>query len=432
MLNINTALRKLDENGKHICIGLVGAGQMGRGIVTQVFQMKGMCIPIIANRTVTKAKEAFQLAGVDSKDIIVTNTVSEAENAIKNGKYVVTEDFEVVAKVLPVDVIIEATGVPEIGAQVALKAIHNGKHIVMLNVEADATVGPILKKIADRAGIVYTVSAGDEPGAIKELFDFADAVGFNVIAVGKGKNNPLDRDATPDTLRQKALEKGVSPRMLTSFVDATNTMIELTAVSNAIGFVPSKRGLIGPSAKLQDLPKLFMLKEQGGILDRYQVVDYVFGIAPGVFAIVNSERQITRETMQYVSMGEGPNFVLYRPFHLICIETPLSAARAFLYKEPTIAPAGAPVSETVAVAKRDLKAGEHLDGIGGYTVYGLIDTVENARKDNAVPIGLINNNTVVKTDVKKGETITYDMVKLDEDSSVLQLRRLQDKFFKVK
>lgn len=430
MLNINTALRKLDENGKHICIGLVGAGQMGRGIVTQVFQMKGMCIPIIANRTVTKAKEAFQLAGVDSKDIIVTNTVSEAENAIKNGKYVVTEDFEVVAKVLPVDVIIEATGVPEIGAQVALKAIHNGKHIVMLNVEADATVGPILKKMADRAGIVYTVSAGDEPGAIKELFDFADAVGFNVIAVGKGKNNPLDRDATPDTLRQKALEKGVSPRMLTSFVDATNTMIELTAVSNAIGFVPSKRGLIGPSAKLQDLPKLFMLKEQGGILDRYQVVDYVFGIAPGVFAIVNSERQITRETMQYVSMGEGPNFVLYRPFHLICIETPLSAARAFLYKEPTIAPAGAPVSETVAVAKRDLKAGEHLDGIGGYTVYGLIDTVENARKDNAVPIGLINNNTVVKTDVKKGETITYDMVKLDEDSTVLQLRRLQDKFLR--
>jgi len=430
MLNINTALRKLDENGKHICIGLVGAGQMGRGIVTQVFQMKGMCIPIIANRTVTKAKEAFQLAGVDSKDIIVTNTVSEAENAIKNGKYVVTEDFEVVAKVLPVDVIIEATGVPEIGAQVALKAIHNGKHIVMLNVEADATVGPILKKMADRAGIVYTVSAGDEPGAIKELFDFADAVGFNVIAVGKGKNNPLDRDATPDTLRQKALEKGVSPRMLTSFVDATNTMIELTAVSNAIGFVPSKRGLIGPSAKLQDLPKLFMLKEQGGILDRYQVVDYVFGIAPGVFAIVNSERQITRETMQYVSMGEGPNFVLYRPFHLICIETPLSAARAFLYKEPTIAPAGAPVSETVAVAKRDLKAGEHLDGIGGYTVYGLIDTVENARKDNAVPIGLINNKTVVKTDVKKGETITYDMVKLDEDSTVLQLRRLQDKFLR--
>jgi len=334
-----------------------------------------------------------------------------------------------VTKVLPVDVIIEATGVPEIGSQAALKAIYNGKHIVMLNVETDVTVGPLLKKMADSAGVVYTVSAGDEPGAIKELYDFADAVGFNVIAVGKGKNNPLNRDATPDTLRQKAREKGVNPRMFTSFVDATNTMIELTAVSNALGFVPSRRGLIGPSAKLQDLPRLFSLKEQGGLLDKYRVVDYVMGIAPGVFAVVNSDHPIVRETMEYVSMGEGPNYVLYRPYHLVCIETPLSAVRAFLYNEPTIAPAGAPVSETVAVAKRNLKAGEHLDGIGGYTVYGIIDTAENARNDNALPIGLINGKTVVKTNIKKGETITYDMVKLDEDSTVLQLRRLQDKFF---
>ncbi|NLZ53620.1 MAG: NAD(P)-dependent oxidoreductase [Thermoanaerobacteraceae bacterium] len=429
MLNINTALRKLDESGKHINIGLVGVGKMGQGIVAQVFQMKGMRIPIVANRTVDKAIEAFQFAGVDGKDIFVTNTVSEAERAIKRGKYVVTEDFEVVTKVLPVDVIIEATGVPEIGSQAALKAIYNGKHIVMLNVEADVTVGPLLKKMADSAGVIYTVSAGDEPGAIKELYDFADAVGFNVIGVGKGKNNPLNRDATPDTLRQKAQEKGVNPRMLTSFVDATNTMIELTAVSNALGFVPSQRGLIGPSATLKDLPRLFSLKEQGGLLDKYRVVDYVMGIAPGVFAIVNSEHPIIRETMGYVSMGEGPNYVLYRPFHLICIETPLSAARAFLYNEPTIAPAGAPVSETVAVAKKNLKAGEHLDGIGGFTVYGIIDTAENARNGNALPIGLINDKTVVKTDVKKGETITYDMVKLDEDSTVLQLRRLQDKFF---
>jgi len=432
MLNINTALRKLDEAGKHINIGLVGAGQMGRGIVTQVFQIKGMRIPIIANSTVSKARETYQLAGVDSKDIVVTNSVSEAENVIKGGKFVVTEDFEVVTKVAQVDVVIEATGVPEIGSQTALKTIHNGKHIVMLNVETDATVGPLLKKKADSAGVVYTGSAGDEPGAIKELYDFADAVGFNVIAVGKGKNNPLNRDATPDSLRQQAQEKGINPRMLTSFVDATNTMIELTAISNAIGFVPSRRGLIGPSAKLQDLPKLFSLKEHGGILDRYQVVDYIMGIAPGVFAIVRSENPIIRDTMKYISMGDGPNYVLYRPFHLVCIETPLSAARAFLYNEPTIAPPGAPVSETVAVAKKDLKAGEYLDGIGGYTVYGIIDTAENARKDNAVPIGLINDRTLVKTDVKKGETISYDMVKLDEDSTVLQLRRLQDRTFKLK
>jgi len=433
MLNINTGLRKLHETGKQIRIGLVGAGQMGRGILAQVSQMKGMNIPVVANRSVGNARKAFQLAGVDSKDILVTNTVSEAETAIKNGKYVITEDFELVTKLAPVDVVIEATGVPEIGSQTALKAIYNGKHIVMLNVEADATVGPLLKKMADSAGVVYTGSAGDEPGAIKELYDFADAVGFNVIAVGKGKNNPLNRDATPDTLREQALKKGVSPRMLTSFVDATNTMVELTSISNAIGFVPSQRGLIGPRAELEDLPRLFSLKEQGGILDRCQVVDYVIGIAPGVFAIVHSENPTVRETMRYISMGDGPNYVLYRPFHLVCVEVPLSAARAFLYNEPTITPAGAPVSETVAVAKKDLKAGEHLDGIGGYTVYGIIDTAENARKDNAVPIGLINEKTIVKTNIKKGETITYDMVELDEDSTILQLRRLQDKcFFKVK
>ena len=207
MLNINTRLRELDENGGKINIGLVGAGQMGRGLVTQGLQMKGMNIPIIANRTIEKAKKALISAGVNSEDIYVTNTMSEAEEAIRRGKYVVTEDFELVTKILPVDVVIEATGVPEIGAQTALKSIYNGKHIVMLNVETDVTVGPILKHMADSAGVVYTVSAGDEPGAIKELYDFADAVGFEVVAVGKGKNNPLNRDATPDTLRQEAEEK---------------------------------------------------------------------------------------------------------------------------------------------------------------------------------------------------------------------------------
>lgn len=429
MLNINTGLRKLDESGDKINVGLVGVGRMGRGVVSQVFNMKGIKIPIIANRTVDKAKEAFRLAGVNSKDIYMTNTVSEAEKAIKNGKYVVTEDFEVVTKVLPIDAVIEATGVPEIGAHTALQSIHNGKHVVMLNVEADVTVGPILKHMADSAGVVYTVSAGDEPGAIKELYDFADAVGFEVVAVGKGKNNPLNRDATPDTVRQKADEKNISACMLTSFVDATNTMIEMTTVSNALGFLPSQRGLIGPRSTIKDLPKLFSLKEQGGILDRYKVVDYVLGIAPGVFVVITTDRPIIKEEMSYVSMGDGPNYVLYRPYHLVCVETPLSVARAYLYGEPTIAPAGAPVSETVAVAKRDLKAGEHLDGIGGYTVYGIIDTAENARKQKALPIGLINDKTSLNTDVRKGETITYDMVELDNDSIIVQLRRIQDKFF---
>lgn len=430
MLNLNTKLKQLEENQNAINVGLVGAGQMGRGMISQITCMKGIKPVIIVDRTIEKAKNVYRVAGINDDDIFVASTVSQAENAIKSGKYVVTDDIDIITKAIPVDVIVDATGVPEAGAIIALNSIYNGKHIVMLNVEADAVVGPILKRMADSAGVVYTVSAGDEPGAIKELYDFADGIGFEVVAVGKGKNNPLNRDITPDTVREKAEAKNLKPRLLTSFIDGTNTMIELTAVSNALGFLPTKRGLIGPTSTLKEMPKLFSLKEQGGILEHNQVVEFVHGIAPGVFAIVTTDKPAIKEEMAYLSMGEGPNYVLYRPYHLASIETPLSVARAYIYNEPTMAPKGVPVSETITFAKKDLKAGEKLDGIGGYTVYGLIDTWENAKKENALPIGLLNRNHItLKTDVKKGEIITYDMVNLDENSMILQLRRLQDKFF---
>lgn len=430
MLNLNTKLKQLEESGKRINVSLVGAGQMGRGMTSQMFCMKGLRPVVISDINLERAREAYILAGISHDDITTAKTPSEAEEAISRGKYVVTDDIDVAVKTLPVDVVIDATGVPEVGAQLALESIYNGKHIVMLNVETDVTVGPILKKMADSAGVVYTVSAGDEPGAIKELYDFADAMGFEVLVAGKGKNNPLNLDANPDTVREKAQAQKMNPKMLASFVDGTKTMVEMTAVSNALGFLPTKRGMIGPKATVKELPKLLSLKEQGGILDRYQVVEYVNGIAPGVFVIVTSKLQAVREEMAYLSMGEGPNYVFYRPYHLASIETPLSAARAYIYHEPTIAPKGAPVSETVAVAKKDLKAGDHLDGIGGYTVYGVIDTFENAKKENALPIGLVNDKVVLKRDVKKGQTITYEMVKLDENSLILQLRRMQDRLIK--
>ena len=427
MLNLNTKLKELAEHGKKINIGIVGAGQMGRGMVSQMFCMEGICPAIISDLNVEKAKNAYVLAGVKTDDIVLVGTPLQAEAAIKKGKYIITENLDVVTKSLPIEVVIDATGVPETGAKIAFDSIYNGKHIVMLNVETDVTIGSILKTMADSAGVVYTVSAGDEPGAIKELYDFVDAMGFEVLVAGKGKNNPLNVEANPDTAREKAQASNMNPKMLTSFIDGTKTMVEMTCVSNAIGFLPTKKGLIGPEATVKELPKLFSLKEQGGILERYQVVEYVNGMAPGVFVIVTTNLPAVREEMAYLSMGEGPNYVLYRPYHLTSIETPLSAARAYIYHEPTIAPKGAPVSETVAVAKKDMKAGEYLDGIGGYTVYGLIDTFENARKDNALPLGLVSSKVKLKTDVKKGETLTYDMVELDENSLILQLRRLQDK-----
>lgn len=426
MLNLNTKLKQLEEQGKKINIGLVGAGQMGRGMTSQMFCMKGIRPAVISDLNLDNAKKAYILAGVKEEDIAAASTPAKAEAAIKNNKYVITDNFEVATKALPIDAVIDATGVPEVGAQIALESIYNGKHIVMLNVETDVTVGPFLKKMADSANVVYTVSAGDEPGAIKELYDFADGMGFEVVVAGKGKNNKLNREANPDTEAAKSVARKMNVKMQVAFTDGTKTMVEMACVSNALGFKPTTKGLIGPESAVNDLPKLLSLKSQGGILDNYYVVEYINGIAPGVFVIITTQLDPVKEEMAYLSMGEGPNYVLYRPYHLCSIETPLSAARAYVYHEPTIAPGPRLVSEVTTIAKKDLRAGEHLDGIGGYTVHGSIDTYENALKENALPLGLVSKNVVLTQAVKKGQTITYDMVKLDENSAILQMRRLQD------
>lgn len=430
MLNINTKLNELENKGKKIQIGLIGAGQMGTGMVSQMALMKGLRTAVLCDINLENARNAFIKSGVDSTDIIEVNTIQNAHAAWEKGKYIITDDFDIVTKMSQIDVVIDATGIPEVGARIAVDSIYNGKHVVMLNVEADITIGPLLKKMADGAGVVYTGSAGDEPGAIKELYDFADGLGFDVVVCGKGKNNPLDHEANPSTLKEIAFKKGVSPKMLTSFVDGTKTMVEMTCVANAVGFIPDRIGMHGPSCDVENLPKVFSTKEQGGILSKKKVVDFANGVAPGVFVVITTELEVLQKELEYVSMGKGPNYVFYRPYHLTSIETPLSAARAYIYNEPTIAPLPvAPHAETITVAKKDLRKGEFLDEIGGYTVYGTINTYENAKLQKALPLGLVNKNVRLKKDVKKGEIITYDMVDLDENSFILQLRRLQDRLF---
>lgn len=426
MLNINAKLKKLEEDGKRIRVGVIGAGQMGKSLVCQMFCIKGMRPTVLVNRTLSKAKNAYIAAGVHHDDIIETNSVSKAQRAMENDKYIISENIDVATSNIHLDAVVDATGSPEVGAQIALKSIQNGKHIIMLNVEADVVVGPILKKMADSAGVVYTVSAGDEPGAIKELYDFADAMGFEIIACGKGKNNPLDRSATPESLQEKARAQNVNPRLLTSFVDGTNTMIEMNSVSNATGFLPSTRGMMGITADLSDLPKIFSFKDEGGILERGKILEYVHGIAPGVFVIIRTEKTVTKDILKYLSMGDGPSYVIYRPYHLTSFETPLSIAKAYFYNEATLAPQGQ-ISETLTIAKKDLKAGQYLDHIGGNTVYGLIDSYKQARKENAFPIGLVSSKIRIKRDIKKDEIITYDDICPDYDSLAFQLRKIQEK-----
>lgn len=427
MSGINTQLKMLEEKNKQIKVCLVGAGLMGKGMVSQMTLVKGMEPSLVVSNKISDAVEAYTLAGISREDIVIAKTLSDINIAMEQGKYVVTDVTEYAAKANLVDVVVDATGVPNTGAQIAMDAISNNKHIVMLNIEADVVVGPILNKMAKKAGVVYTGTAGDEPGSVKEIFDFAEATGFEVLAIGKGKNNPIDYAATPDTVREKALKSKLKPLRLASFVDGTNTMIEMAAMANSTGFIPDIRGGHGPTTDVNGLPKVYSLKDEGGILNKYKIVDYAHGIAPGVFVVVTTKLPQVHHEMQFLKMGPGPNYVLYRPYHLTSLETPISIARAHIYNEATIAPIyDKPVAEVVTIAKKDLKAGERLDGIGEYTVLGTVDTYELAKEENLVPIGLINSNTVVKKDIKKGDFITYDMIDLDKSTMVYKLRQMQE------
>lgn len=428
-MSINNKLRELEENGKNIKVSLIGAGLMGKGMVSQMMLMKGMTPSLVVSRNIEDAIDSYTLAGIKREDIKIGKTLKDINIAMEDGKYVVSDRTDLGSSANLIDVVVDATGVPEAGSKIALDSILNKKHIVMVNVEADVTVGPILNKLAKNAGVIYTGTAGDEPGSVKEIYDFADALGFEIIALGKGKNNPIDFSATPDSVKEVALKKNLKALRLASFVDGTNTMIEMASMSNSTGFIPDKRGAHGVHANVKELTDIFRLKKDGGILDNIGVVDYVHGIAPGVFAVVSTSLDQVHREMKYLSMGDGPNYVLYRPYHLTSLETPITIAKAYFYNEATIAPKGGQVSEVVTIAKLDLKKGQYLDGIGEYKVLGTIEEYIKAKRENLLPIGLVNRKTKVKRDIKKGEFITYDMVELDKTSHIYKLRQMQEEMF---
>lgn len=429
MYEIDKKLEDLQKQGKPVLVSLIGAGQMGKDIVAQVECMVGMEIPIVVDLDTKTAVEAYRIAGYKG-EVITTDDLLEAEKAILEGKKVATTNYKIAIEAKPIQVVIDATGSPEMGARVSLDCINHKKHIVMMNVECDITVGPILRQMAESAGIVYSLTAGDEPGSIIEVYRFAKALGFKVVAAGKGKNNPLNLYANPDDLKEKAEARNMSAKMLCEFVDGSKTMIEMAAVSNATGLVPDVRGMHGPTCNIEDLTKVFCRKDQGGILEKEGVVDFGIGnINPGVFVIVTTDHPRLIEGLVQRDMGEGPNYLLFRPYHLCSIETPITAAQAVLYGESTAHPMKKLTSECITVAKKDLKAGEVLDGIGEYCYRASIETAEVAREGNMLPIGLAKG-AVLKCDVKTDEIITYDMVELNENSVLLQLRRIQDQMYR--
>jgi predicted homoserine dehydrogenase-like protein len=424
---VDTALIERHEAGQPVRVGLVGAGFMGRSMTRQMLQfMRGLRVVAIANRTAERAEKCFTDAGVAQVDRV--GDLEALERAIADGRAAITDDPFLLCRATNIDVILEATGELEFGARVAEAAIAGGKHLVLVNAELDATVGPILKVHADRAGVVITNADGDEPGVAMNLVRFVRAIGVQPVMAGNVKGF-LDPYRNPDTQRGFAEKWGLSPKMATSFADGTKQSMECTVLSNATGFGVARRGMSGH--KVAHVRDVLSICDPEALLER-PLIEYLLGAEPGsgAFAVGHDADPDRASYMEYFKLGPGPLYVFYRPFHLTHLEAPLSVARAALFRDPTITPLGAPVSEVVAIAKHDLEAGEELDGVGGYACYGSIDRTEVARADDLLPMGL-TDGAVLRRGVAKDQALTMSDVDLPPGRLIDELWREQWEHFAV-
>ncbi|MFQ5787193.1 MAG: NAD(P)H-dependent oxidoreductase [Thermodesulfobacteriota bacterium] len=425
MILIDRALETREEEGNPIRVALVGAGYMGRGIALQIVEyIKGMNLVSISNRTLSNAEKAYKEAGIGS--IKHVKAVTELEDAITRGQCAITDDANLLCQAKNIDAIIEATGNVELGAHVALKAIKGGKHIILMNAELDATLGPILKVYADRAGVIITNADGDQPGVIINLFRFVKTIGYHPVLAGNIKGLQ-DNYRTPETQKGFAEQHGLTPEMATAFADGTKISMEMAVVANATGFKAGQRGMYGPRCKNVKEALTLFPKDQllGGGL-----VDYILGAepGPGVFVIGYNENPVRQSYMEYFKMGNGPFYVFYTPYHLPHLEVPLTVARAVLFKDAAVTPLGGPMCDVISIAKRNLKTGEVLDDIGGFTCYGMLENYKVSQSENLLPMGL-SGGCCLNKDIPKDQAITYDDVDCPKDRLCDKLRNEQNAYF---
>ena len=415
------------EKGKPIRIGVIGSGEMGTDLVTQCMLMQGLELAVIATRRPATALDAVTIAYGDNSNARIVETRKSMSETLDLGKIAITDNPALMVTAPEIDVVIDATGKPGVAADYDLAAMENGKHVVMMNVEADVTIGPYLKSEADRLGVIYSVGAGDEPSSCMELIEFASALGYTIVSAGKGKNNPLNHDAVPDDYREEARRRNMNPRMLVEFVDGSKTAVEMTAIANATGLVPDIPGMHGPNANREELAKVLIPKADGGILNNVGVVDYTIGkgVAPGVFVIAKATHPRIVERMDDLHIGTGPYYGFFRPYHLTSLEVPLTAARIMLYGKADMVPLAEPVAEVCAIAKRDMAAGEDLDAIGETSYRSFSMKIEDSRAKSALPVGLLEGGKVIEP-IKKGELITAENATPDKGSKLYEMRLKQD------
>lgn len=417
---MSVVLRALEERaagGRPVRVALVGAGFAGRGFAARaVRRSAGLSLVAIANRTIATAERAYRDAGID--EIERVDSADGLAAAIAAGRPAITDDPSLLTGSSAIEVIVEATGSVEFGATVATAAISAGKHVVLINAELDSTLGPLLKVRADAAGVVITDMAGDQPAVLMDLVEEVRLLGFRPILAGNIKTL-LDHRRTPDTQRVFAEAAGQRPKMVTSFADGSKIAAEMAVLANATGFGVSKRGMLGP--RVERVEQAVSAFDLDALRER-PVVDYILGAEPsfGVFVLGYEDDPLTRRYMKSYKMGDGPVYTFYRPFHLGPLETVQTVARAALFHDAAIAPMGAPVAEVVALAKRDLTAGEVLDGIGGFMAYGMIENARTARADGLLPMGLADGATVLR-DVPIDAALTFADVRLPDDRLATRL-----------
>ncbi|WRH61833.1 MAG: NAD(P)H-dependent oxidoreductase [Fuscovulum sp.] len=417
------------DGGKPIRIGLVGAGEMGTDIVSRVAHMSGIEIGGISELKPGAAAKSVEIAYGNLDRVQEVSSADAANRAMEAGKVAVTDNVDALLEAGLIDVVVDATGVPSVGAEIGLRAMERGKHLVMMNVEADVTIGAYLRSEAERLGVIYSLGAGDEPSSCMELIEFVSAMGHRIISAGKGKNNPLNIDATPAEYTEEAIRRHMNPRMLVEFVDGSKTMVEMAAIANATGLIPDKPGMHGPAAGRDELNKMLIPASAGGLLSSAEGrVDYTIGkgVAPGVFVVAEMDHPRIWERMEDLKMGKGPYFTFFRPYHLTSLEVPLTCARVVLYGKADMVPLSRPVAEVCAVAKKDLAVGDTLDQIGEYCYRAWIMEAGEARGAGAVPCGLLTGAKVT-TPIRKGELITYANAAVPADSKIAALRSRQDR-----
>lgn len=416
------------ETGKPVRIGLVGAGEMGTDIVSRVAHMRGIEIGAISELNPQAAGRAVTIAYGDPDRAMATESTDSLNAAIEAGRIATTQNVHTLLESGLIDVVVDATGIPSVGAEIGLAAMERGKHLVMMNVEADVTIGAYLRSEAERLGVIYSLGAGDEPSSCMELIEFVSAMGHRIISAGKGKNNPLNFDATPDAYTEEAVRRHMNPRMLVEFVDGSKTMVEMAAIANATGLIPDCPGMHGPACSRDELNKVLIPQSAGGVLSSGEGrVDYSIGkgVAPGVFVVAEMDHPRIRERMEDLKMGEGPYFTFFRPYHLTSLEVPLTCARAVLYGKADMVPMARPVAEVCAVAKKDMAVGETLDQIGEYCYRAWIMTAPEARSAGAIPCGLLTGAKVTAP-IRKGDLITRANTAVPSNSKIAALRLRQD------